>query len=147
MRRLDGLSDGSSRCESCGGSRALPVGCLSCCRDCGFPCMIEKDGEAFHAIEESDDYFEARRVAEDCDREAIVHTDGSVRPAHDKDEDCDVDPATDLCRGCQVLHGDPCPACGGRGYHRPGCPESDATADDQRALVEVLRTSLDRRPQ
>lgn len=41
---------------------------------------------------------------------------------HTRDEDCTLD-ATDTCDVCGVWHGDPCPACGGRGYHRTGCPE------------------------
>jgi hypothetical protein len=42
-----------------------------------------------------------------------------VRALHTKDEECDVDPATDLCRGCGVHHGEPCPVCAGRGFHTP----------------------------
>lgn len=53
--------------------------------------------------------------------------DPSARPDHNRDEDCDVDPATDLCRACGVHHGDPCVECGGRGFHKPGCSESDET--------------------
>lgn len=44
-----------------------------------------------------------------------------LRPIHTKDDDCDVDPATDLCRGCGVLHGAPCSKCGARGFHVRGC--------------------------
>lgn len=42
---------------------------------------------------------------------------------HKTDADCRglIDPATDCCRVCGVLHGDPCPDCGGRGFHRPDC--------------------------
>ena len=42
---------------------------------------------------------------------------------HTADEQCDVDPATDCCRVCGVLHGEPCRVCGARGYHRADCPE------------------------
>lgn len=49
-------------CDGCGGSRLNVRGCAGCCRDCGFPCDIEKDNEAFHA------------------------------DPHERDEDCDVDP-------------------------------------------------------
>ncbi len=35
-------------CSRCGGSTESPVGCLNCCRDCGYPCGDEKDAEAFH---------------------------------------------------------------------------------------------------
>jgi hypothetical protein len=37
---------------------------------------------------------------------------------HTRDERCDVDPDTFECRGCHVLHGDPCFDCGGRGFHK-----------------------------
>lgn len=47
------------------------------------------------------------------------------RPAHTRDEDCDVDPETDACRGCGVWHGSPCLVCGGAGFHRDYCPEND----------------------
>lgn len=46
---------------------------------------------------------------------------------HSRDEDCTVDAAVDMCTGCGVAHGDPCPECGGRGFHREGCSESEAT--------------------
>lgn len=46
---------------------------------------------------------------------------------HDQDEDCapylDAD---DMCEICRVWHGDPCPVCGGRGYHRNRCATLDA---------------------
>jgi hypothetical protein len=49
---------------------------------------------------------------------------------HQQDEDCagHIDPSTNLCKVCGVEHGDMCPGCTGRGYHRPGCIYSDATA-------------------
>lgn len=45
-------------------------------------------------------------------------------PIHWEDEQCDLD-SEDVCRVCGVWHGDPCPSCGGRGFHRPGCEDSD----------------------
>lgn len=42
-------------------------------------------------------------------------------PTHSRDSDCTVDPATDCCVECHVLHGDPCPDCEGRGFHADGC--------------------------
>ena len=36
---------------------------------------------------------------------------------HARDTDCTVDPKTDTCVRCGVYHGDPCPHCGGRGFH------------------------------
>ena len=47
----------------------------------------------------------------------------SNRPNHTRDEDCTVDPADDCCIECGVYHGDPCPACDGRGFHREACPD------------------------
>ena len=40
---------------------------------------------------------------------------------HLRDEHCDVDPRTDLCRVCRVIHGDPCSSCGQRAYHLFRC--------------------------
>jgi hypothetical protein len=50
-----------------------------------------------------------------------------LTPHHMKDEDCSVDPSTNLCTVCGVEHGEACPVCGGRGFHKEGCAESDAT--------------------
>jgi len=41
---------------------------------------------------------------------------------HTKDEDCAPHLVDDACAVCGVLHLDAC-ACGGRGFHRDGCPE------------------------
>lgn len=42
---------------------------------------------------------------------------------HERDEHCDVDPETDLCRACGVHHDEPCGHCGGRGFHtHDECP-------------------------
>lgn len=41
---------------------------------------------------------------------------------HSKDEDCTLGP-NGCCTVCGVDHsGDPCPQCGGRGFHRDNCP-------------------------
>lgn len=40
--------------------------------------------------------------------------------AHERDEDCTLD-ANDVCIRCGLYHGDPCPLCEGRGFHKPGC--------------------------
>lgn len=42
---------------------------------------------------------------------------------HEKDEDCDVDPETGICRLCGVYHdeGNRCVECGGRAFHKEGC--------------------------
>jgi hypothetical protein len=42
---------------------------------------------------------------------------------HESDDQCAVDPSTHCCRVCGVMHGDPCPICGGRGFHLDGCAE------------------------
>ena len=58
---------------------------------------------------------------------------------------CTIDPATDCCITCGTLHGDPCPACRGRGFHRPGCSEwpaeeqAEARADARRRLDDANR--------
>ena len=45
-------------------------------------------------------------------------------PKHESDADCTVNPRTGTCSGCSAFHGEPCPSCGGRGYHVPTCPET-----------------------
>lgn len=42
------------------------------------------------------------------------------RSLHEKDSDCTVG-ADGCCEYCHVDHSDPCPACGGAGFHRPNC--------------------------
>jgi hypothetical protein len=44
-----------------------------------------------------------------------------VESKHTADGHCDVDPATQCCRGCGVYHGDECPACKGHGFHKADC--------------------------
>lgn len=39
---------------------------------------------------------------------------------HTKDGDCVLDD-TDCCIVCGVWHGDPCPECGGKGFHKSRC--------------------------
>jgi hypothetical protein len=48
---------------------------------------------------------------------------------HSTDSDCTVDPHTLLCVYCGVMHGEPCPTCGGKGFHDADCPDSDANRD------------------
>lgn len=50
---------------------------------------------------------------------------GPVQDEHTKDEDCTVDPVTLSCTVCGVMHWEPCPKCGGRGFHRAGCEDLD----------------------
>jgi hypothetical protein len=40
---------------------------------------------------------------------------------HTKDSDCTIDTETLCCNVCGVEHGDVCPDCGGRGFHKPTC--------------------------
>ena len=44
---------------------------------------------------------------------------------HTTDADSEVDPSTDCCVGCGVLHGEPCEVCGGRGFHNVPCAAND----------------------
>lgn len=46
---------------------------------------------------------------------------GKLFIAHTTDTDCTIDPETGCCSLCGVLHGDPCPECGGRGLHIENC--------------------------
>ena len=39
---------------------------------------------------------------------------------HQQDSDCDVDVYGE-CVLCGVLHGEPCPVCGGKGFHQYEC--------------------------
>lgn len=41
-------------CVECGGSPENVQGCRECCRDCGFPCELDKDSEGFHARDDHD---------------------------------------------------------------------------------------------
>lgn len=45
---------------------------------------------------------------------------------HNTDRDCTLD-RSDICVECGVWHGDPCPDCGGRGFHLDSCPEMEPT--------------------
>ena len=64
---------------------------------------------------------------------------------HIRDEDCTLG-WDDCCVACGVHHADPCERCGGRGFHREACPESDATCEvcEERdgTLCPVCRTVL-----
>lgn len=59
---------------------------------------------------------------------------------HRNDEDCTVNLATSCCAECGVYHSDPCDVCGGRAYHREGCPESKP---DNRELAGSRRQMID----
>jgi hypothetical protein len=48
--------------------------------------------------------------------------------AHLQDADCRFTLKDDVCTVCGVGHGEPCPDCGGRGFHRPTCPTLALTA-------------------
>lgn len=58
-----------------------------------------------------------------CRNEADPH----VAPdrLHGRDTQCSIDPATDGCLVCGVDFSALCPQCRGRGFHFPGCPDSD----------------------
>ncbi len=60
---------------------------------------------------------------------------------HEQDADCAVDPETNLGVICVVEHADPCPDCGGRGFHKPGCSvlrEMARTLAHAEAYTELL---------
>lgn len=38
-------------------------------------------------------------------------------------EACEIAPTNWECPECHVVHGDPCPECGGHGFHREGCDQ------------------------
>lgn len=64
---------------------------------------------------------------------------GEPTPPHTADEDCTLDD-NGTCVACGVWHGDPCPRCAGRGFHREGCgrhlPNSVCLACGQLVPVE-----------
>lgn len=39
---------------------------------------------------------------------------------HSHDRDCSLN-SDDVCTECGTHHGEPCPVCGGRGFHAGGC--------------------------
>jgi hypothetical protein len=66
--------------------------------------------------------------------------------AHSKDSDCTVSGDTDSCEVCGVYHGDECPDCGGRGFHKDACPTLDHLTDvEYAAAFPVEMASSDRR--
>lgn len=69
----------------------------------------------------------SNRVARAAEAPATAEPRGGMG-AHARDEDCTIDPATNCCVACGVEQGPPCQECGGRSFHRPGCPDSDEVA-------------------
>lgn len=59
-------------------------------------------------------------------------------PQHDADQDCTVDPETDACKECGVVHGDPCYHCLGRGFHKADCSEDADAAECAEANADAL---------
>ena len=45
---------------------------------------------------------------------------------HEQDSDCAPYLVDGQCTVCGVSHANWCPSCGGRGFHTPRCPDSDA---------------------
>jgi hypothetical protein len=45
--------------------------------------------------------------------------------------------ADDCCPECGVHHGEPCPECGRRGYHRKSCSEFAPTMERRGRLLEI----------
>jgi len=64
---------------------------------------------------------------------------------HNQDSDCTV--VDDTCTGCGVVHGLPCEACGGTGFHKDTCARvevrlaEEALANAREALAAVRRVS------
>ena len=56
---------------------------------------------------------------------------------HQFDSDCTLD-AHGMCIHCHVWHGDPCPACGQRGYHMATCPELEADGPAHAVMTKEL---------
>jgi hypothetical protein len=59
--------------------------------------------------------------------------------AHNEDADCTLD-VSDSCTVCRVFHGDPCPDCGGRGFHKETCKKQRPLyrySDRHKAVLEV----------
>jgi hypothetical protein len=60
---------------------------------------------------------------------------------HLRDSDCTVDPATDLCTGCDVDHSGQCPGCLQRGYHTAACLDTEVTAVEadrfERSIADI----------
>jgi DnaJ-class molecular chaperone len=55
---------------------------------------------------------------------------------HTKDSDCTIGP-DDTCTKCGVTHGDPCPMCKGRGFHKTSCSVFRAASNDDMLFVTV----------
>jgi hypothetical protein len=72
-------------------------------------------------------YF-AREVAIDCIEAALADLEAALAalPVHTRDDQCTV--RRGVCTGCGVSHASECGACGGRGFHRDGCDESETAA-------------------
>lgn len=62
---------------------------------------------------------------------------------HTQDTDCTLDRGN-CCIVCRVYHGDPCPLCGGRGYHEEKCNElkerlQKSDEDFTKVLLDIVR--------
>ena len=86
---------------------------------CDVSNLLTRAGELVAMAERYDALYS---LMEEMDSDRVTK-DGSAE--HTKDEDCDVDPETDCCRVCGVHHAEPCPECGGCGFHRGACSLSD----------------------
>ncbi|HAX81607.1 MAG TPA: hypothetical protein DCY40_03430 [Actinobacteria bacterium] len=93
------------------------------------------------AVEPACGHSACRQHWIDTGNSACVEGDATVAPVHTRDDQCDVDPETDTCRGCGVGHGDPCPDCGGEAFHVEGCP----VLAPQPPPLSVLRRAVEGR--
>lgn len=53
----------------------------------------------------------------------VAREDVDAQPNHTTDADCAPFIVDDSCSTCGVFHGDPCPECQGRGFHKSECSE------------------------
>lgn len=57
---------------------------------------------------------------------------------HTADADCNIDPTTLFCTGCDVDHSGKCETCGGSGFHIEDCPEIEEPSPAISASIEAL---------
>ena len=79
-------------------------------------------------------------ITDDAAMAAWIETSGDT-PAereHTRDEDCTLD-SDEFCVECGVSHAETCTDCGGRGFHRDGCPELAPATPATYVAVNDLR--------
>ena len=74
-----------------------------------------------------------RQLNKSAERLARFH---NAQSDHRKDSDCRLG-ADGTCIDCGVSHGEPCPDCGGRGFHRPQAEPASLKADFGRVYARL----------